>query len=303
MVDPRKLFSFIDLDFEVPLGLNLLAGLSGFTDAGNTLSQVSDHILENLDAKLIVQFDNDELLDYRARRPVMYFEKDHIESYQPAVLGIYLVEDETGQQFLWLNGYEPDMKWEAFTRSLVQIVDILGISSVTWVHSIPFPVPHTRAIGVTVSGNRKDLIDSYSEWKPQTQVPGNVLHLLEYRLSAEGVPVAGFVLLVPHYLADSEFPQAAVSALEHLASATGLVFPTDSLRDEGATFVARLEEQLTSNEELRRLIDTLEAGFDKTGPSSTPIRRPARKVPTADEIASELEDYLANREKNQGDKN
>ncbi len=303
MVDPRKLFSFIDLDFEVPLGLNLLAGLSGFTDAGNTLNQISSHIQANLTTKLIVQFDNDELLDYRSRRPVMFFEKDHIASYQPAVLGIYLAEDETGQQFLWLTGYEPDMKWESFTRSLVQIVEILGISSVTWVHSIPFPVPHTKSIGVTVSGNRKDLIDLYSEWKPQTQVPGNVLHLLEYRLSAENVPVVGFVLLVPHYLADSEYPQAAVSALEHLASATGLVFPTDSLRDEGDAFVSRLNEQLTTNEDLRKLITTLEAGFDKAGPSSAPIKKPEQKLPTADEIASELESYLANREKNQGEKN
>ena len=40
----------------------------------------------------------------------------------------------------------------------------------------------------------------------------NVLHLLEYRLTESGHPIAGFVLLVPHYLADTEFPSAAVTA-------------------------------------------------------------------------------------------
>ena len=66
------------------------------------------------------------------------------------------------------------------------------------------PVPHTRPIGVTVSGNRTELIDAMSVWKPTTQVPANALHLVEYRLQALGHPTASFVLLIPRYLSDTE---------------------------------------------------------------------------------------------------
>ena len=68
------------------------------------------------------------------------------------------------------------------------------------------PVPHTRPIGVTVSGNRPELIEPMSVWRPTTQVPSNALHLLEFRLQELGHPTAGFVLLIPHYLADTEYP-------------------------------------------------------------------------------------------------
>ena len=34
----------------------------------------------------------------------------------------------------------------------------------------------------------------------------NALHLLEYRLAEAGHPTAGFVLLIPHYLSDTEYP-------------------------------------------------------------------------------------------------
>jgi hypothetical protein len=110
------------------------------------------------------------------------------------------------------------------------------------------------------------------------------------------------VLLVPHYLSDSAYPQSAVAAFEQISSATGLVFPTDSLRDEGTVFLQRLTEQLASNDELARVVAALEQGYlnDKTGPISSPISKPETKLPTADEIASELEGYLASRAKNEG---
>jgi len=299
----RKLFSRVDLEHDVPLGLHLIASLNGFTDAGSTISQVSDNIFANFEHHLIFEFDNDQLLDYRARRPVMYFEKDHIADYEPASLGLFLVYDEARQPFLFVHGYEPDFKWEAFVDALLELCDTFAISQVTWVHSIPFPIPHTRPIGVTVSGNRRDLIDSSSEWKPQTQVPGNVLHLLEYRASAIGLPMVGFVLLIPHYLGDSEYPLAGVKALELLAQGTGLVFSTDALREESVVFSAKLGEQVEDNEELKRMVANLELGYgsERITPGRPSISRLEKPMPTADEIAAELEDYLASRRRNQSE--
>lgn len=300
MVQPRDLFTIHDVSSEVTLGLHMIGGLSGFTDAGSTVSQFAEQIFSNLEHKLLISFKNDELLDYRSRRPVMFFEKDHIESYEPAILGIYLVWDEARQPFLYLHGYEPDFKWEAFAEAMAFIIDYYAVSDFTWVHAIPFPIPHTRSVGVTVSGNRKDLIEQTSEWRPQTQVPGNVLHLLEYRFAADEIPTAGYVLLVPHYLSESEYPQAAVTAFEQVTMATGLVFPTDDLRDENAKFLGKLNAQVQENEELGNMISNLEQGYlnEKTGPNQAPIRKPTNKVPNADEIAAELEDYLASRRKN-----
>ena len=300
MVQPRDLFTIHEVGSEVTLGLHMIGGLSGFTDAGSTVNQFAEQIFANLEHKLLIGFNNDELLDYRSRRPVMFFEKDHIESYEPAVLGIYLVWDEARQPFLYLHGYEPDFRWEAFAEAMAFIIDYYAVSDFTWVHAIPFPIPHTRSVGVTVSGNRKDLIEQTSEWRPQTQVPGNVLHLLEYRFAADEIPTAGYVLLVPHYLSESEYPQAAVTAFEQVTMATGLVFPTDDLRDENSKFIAKLNAQVQENEELANMISNLEQGYlnEKTGPNQAPIRKPDSKVPNADEIAAELEDYLASRRKN-----
>lgn len=294
------LFDVENPQVEVPLGLRMIASINGFTDAGSVIEQMTHNILNRLDADLVIRFDNDELLDYRSRRPSMFFEKDHLSSYEPPLLGIYLVRDEAGIPFLFLHGYEPDFKWEAFADAIEEIVEIYAVVDFTWVHSIPFPIPHTRPVGVTVSGNRKDLIERFSEWRPETGVPGNIVHLLEYRLSEIGLPVTGFVLLVPHYLNDSDYPIAAVSGFELLTSATSLVFPTDHLRDEGKSFLERLGKKLEENADLATLVSNLEQGYQSQRAETfgAVVTPPKKAEPDVEELAAELEDYLANRRRN-----
>jgi hypothetical protein len=298
MRDPGGLY---DLTFEaatVPSGLHLVAGLTGFSDAGSAVSQLSEYLLENLETREIVSFDADSLLDYRARRPIMTFVQDHLTEYKPAKLSLYLAKDELGQQFLLLTGFEPDFQWERFTQAIIQLVQRYQVKDTTWVHAIPMPTPHTRPIGVTVSGNRTELIDAMSIWKPSTRLPSNALHLVEYRLAELGHPTAGFVLLVPHYLADTEYPMAAVTALESISAATGLIFPTDRLREENREFIAKVDDQVESNQELQRLVGTLEARHDsymEENPLPSPLVDESGELPSAETIAAELEKFLANR--------
>ena len=207
-----------------------------------------------------------------------------------------------GRQFFFLSGYEPDFKWERFSRAVVDFIEEFDVTETTWVHAIPMPVPHTRPIGTTVSGNRRDLVEAMSVWRPHTQVPANAMHLVEYRLDTAGHRVCGFVLLIPHYLADSEFPNAALTSLELVTSATGLLFPTDRLREEGRDFVSRIDEQLTTNDELEKLVRKLEVQYDKYMKKNMPadmMRSPLTdddgELPSADQIAAELEAFLSAR--------
>ena len=301
-MNTQALYEYVS-ETQIPLGLPMLATLSGFTDAGASSTQVADNIFNNLDTEPLIVFSNDSLLDFRSRRPIMYFDRDHISAYEPATLAIYLVHDEAGQPFLYLNGYEPDFSWDAFTSALTNIIETLAVSQFVWVHSIPFPLPHTRPLGITVSGSRADLIDRYSEWKPETQVPGNVLHLIEYRLGEAEVPSTGFVMLVPHYIADSEYPQVAITGFELISAATSLVFPTDEIRAVNDKFLTKLNSQLGENQELARLVEQLEQGYQsgKMGPVRARVSPNDPMIPSADDLASDIEDYLAARRRNISD--
>jgi hypothetical protein len=304
MEDSEGLYTLAADIASVPLGLPLVAGLTGFADAGGAVSQFTANLRDTLSSRAIATFDNDALLDYRARRPTIYFEQDHLTDYRPASLALYLAQDQIGQPFLLLSGYEPDFQWERFTSAVLGLIDRFQAKSMTWVHAIPMPVPHTRPIGVTVSGNRAELIETFSVWKPHTQVLANALHLVEYRLQELEHPVAGFVLLIPHYLSDTEYPDAAFKSLESVSSATGLIFATSELRDQGRDFLEKIDRQVEGNPELARLVGTLEERHDSYmagNPLRSPLIDEDGELPTADEIAAELEIFLALRHNREDD--
>ena len=112
MRNPRSLYE-LNAEVDVPTGLPLVAGLTGFADAGGAVTQLGGYLLTTLDDRRR-EFDVDELLDYRARRPTILFEQDHLSDYRPATLSLDLAHDEIGQPFLLLTGFEPDFQWERF---------------------------------------------------------------------------------------------------------------------------------------------------------------------------------------------
>ncbi len=293
----------------VPSGLPLVMLLTGFTDAGNAVSGLIEHLRETVDPQPVVVFDNDVLLDYRARRPIIVFEQDHLTQFRPSRLELALAHDALGQPFLLLSGYEPDFAWNAFAQVVLDLADEFEVSGLNWVHSIAMPVPHTRPIGATVSGNRAELIASQSIWRPRTQVPATAAHLLEYRFAERGDRVAGFVLLVPHYLAETENPHAVIAAAERLMSSTGLVLSMDSVEDEREQYVTKVDDQVQASDELRQMLHTLENRYDAymAGHSIEDAERfdagfNERDLPSADELAAELERYLATRPPGEDDK-
>ncbi|GAB3601921.1 proteasome assembly chaperone family protein [Microbacterium aureliae] len=281
----------------VARGLPLVIALTGFTDAGSAVSRLVQYFRDETDPVPLAVYSNDVLLDYRARRPVISFDQDHLSDYRPARLELSLAHDTLGQPFLLLAGYEPDFAWDAFAQSVVSLADEYGVSTVTWVHAIPMPVPHTRPLGTTVSGTRTELTAAHSVWQPQTQVPATAGHLLELRFAESGAAVAGFVLLVPHYLGDTEYPAAALAALDSLTVATGLVFAGDVLRDENREYLGKVDEQVEASDELSRMVSALEERYDSYMAGSTTATPMVHTgdLPSAEELAAELERFLATR--------
>lgn len=293
----------------VPHGLPLVVLLTGFTDAGSAVSGLIDHLRDSADLQPVVVFDNDALLDYRARRPVISFDQDHLTEFRPQRLELSLGTDALGQKFLLLAGYEPDFLWNQFARVVLELADEYEVSGLNWVHSIAMPVPHTRPIGTTVSGNRRELTVAHSVWRPRTQVPATAGHLLEFRFAERGDRVVGFVLLVPHYLAETENPDAVITAAERLMASTGLVLMLDEVCARREDYLARVDEQVIGNDELQQMVLGLErrydaymAGRDPEDGSYDEGGFNERDLPSADELAAELERYLASRPSGDDDK-
>lgn len=282
----------------VPKGLPLIVALAGISDAGGVISQLDSFLWDRNGLEEILRFNTDLLLDYRSRRPVITFDEDHFVDYNPEELTLALGRDELGSPFLLLSGFEPDFRWEQFVDTLLLLIDEFEVSVTVWTHAIPMPVPHTRPLRATVSGSRSDLIESRSIWKPTTKLPASISHLLEYRLHSLGEEVVGFALLVPHYLANNDYPDALMASLDVIMTATGLIFGTEDVRETARAFRQQVDTQISENEESGEMLRGLESRYDayiEDQTAKSPLVAEDGSIPTADQLASELERFLAQR--------
>ncbi|MEV1289780.1 PAC2 family protein [Micromonospora sp. NPDC049679] len=295
MLDPHELYELTDdlPDLGQPV---LIQALTGFVDAGSASRIAREHLLANLPARTIATFDLDQLLDYRSRRPTMMFMEDHWADYEEPRLELHLLHDDAGVPFLLLSGPEPDLQWERFTAAVTALIQRLNVRLTVGLNAIPMAVPHTRPAGVTAHATRPELIAGHEPWLQRVQVPGSAGHLLEYRLGREGRDALGFAVHVPHYVAQTEYPAAAELLLSSVSRSTGLLLPTDALRSAAETVRGDIDRQVAQTDEANALVHALEEQYDAftRGRRGTNLLADANEaLPTADELAAELERFLA----------
>ncbi len=292
---------------ELPAELNrsdgtgpvLVHGLSGFVDAGHANRLAVEHLLENLEHRVVATFDIDQLLDYRSRRPMMVFEADHWTEYARPELTLHEVRDEDGMAFLLLSGPEPDLQWERFIAAVTDIIERFDVSLTIGLDAVPMAVPHTRPVTMTAHATRPELIAGYEQWFGTVEVPASVSALLELRLGEAGRDAIGFAVHVPHYLARTEYPESARGLLSNLIDVSGLALPTDGLRPAAERVTAEVNDQVGRSEEISGVVRKLEEQFDEAAESRTPrslLASDVEELPNADEIGAELEQFLADQE-------
>ncbi len=210
--------------------LPLVVGLHGFLDAGNASTLAVEHLVDQGSGPVVATFDVDAFHDYRARRPAISFVRDHYESYDAPRLVVRLMRDSLEHPYLLLTGPEPDTRWEGFARAVRHVVERLDVRLVASLASVPMAVPHSRPVALTQHANRSELMLRRNAWPGEIRVPASAQGLLELRLGETGDDMTGYVAHVPHYLAQFDYPQAAVVLLQGIEDSTGLSFDLDALK-------------------------------------------------------------------------
>jgi proteasome assembly chaperone (PAC2) family protein len=303
--------------------LVLLHTLEGFLDAGSAARLVAAALLGDLvdddhddaapaageegaaagdpaqqpvpDGRVVASFDIDQLYDYRARRPPLLFIEDHYEHYQAPRLVVRLQRDRRDRPYLVLTGPEPDIAWERFIEGVRAVIDRLGVTLTVGLGGVPMAVPHTRRITYTMHATRPELLPEHrSMFKGQLRIPGSAQAVLEVRLGEWGYDAAGLVAHVPHYLAQVDFPAAAVALINGVRSLVELDLVTNGLERAAEQSMTQITQQIGDNEEIAEVVRALEAQYDAfERASDASLLAEGSELPTGEELGAEFERFLA----------
>lgn len=270
----------------------MVYALDGFLGAGSAPRLAAAHLAEQ-PGEVLASFDIDDYYDYRARRPPMVFDRDHYTDYEDPTLQVRLQRDEAGRPYLLLAGPEPDFRWEQFITQVHEVIEEYDVDLSVGMGAVPMGVPHTRPLMITAHGNRSELVDRRNLWSGQLMVPASAQALLEYRLGEWGHDAVGYVVHVPQYLAQVDYPTASIALLEAVVQRTGLEFDLEPLRARQAEAIADIEQQIR-DQDGGEVLAGLEEQYDAfTRGATESLLADDDKLPSGDEIGRQFEQFLA----------
>lgn len=285
-------------DFETPGETSpvLIHAFDGFLTAGMAPRLAADELLTG-HGEVVHSFELDRYLDYRARRPLIGFEHDHYQDYSEPRLDVVLERDAAGTPYLVLAGPEPDFAWETFIDELQDVVQTNDVSITLGLAAVPMGVPHTRPAVLTTHATRPELLDRVNLWAPELQVPSSAQALIEYRFGQRGLDAAGYVVHVPHYVAQVEYPPGAVALLDAIVDRTGLQLDYERLKAAQDATMADISAQI-AEQNSGDVLTGLEEQYDAFARGAAQsLLAEETSIPTGDELADQFERYLARENK------
>lgn len=268
----------------------LITQFAGWIDASGAAASAMELLVSESHSTRLITFDADTFIDYRARRPVMELREGVNTNIEWNVPEIRVGCDANGRDVLLLTGPEPDMAWNFFASTVGELAQQMKVQKMVGLGAYPFGAPHTRPVGITATSADPAVIDRLDLSRSTLDAPAGVQSLLEHTLMKCGIEAVSLWAQVPHYVASMAYPLASDALIQAMCADTGLFIDSSRLRRESAVQRERLDQLVANNPEHAGMLQQLEAAYDEM--HGAPIDDGATDIPTVDELAAEVEQFL-----------
>ena len=264
----------------------MLVALRGLFDIGGVATSALDWMLKERDFAVVADIDPDPFFDFTQERPEVFTDADGDRQIRwPENEFTVIRYPEGARDMVVLNGVEPHVSWGIFTQSVVEVAKGLGCTLVISLGAAAEQVPHTRVPFVVGSTTNSDLASRLGLSRPQYQGPTGVAGVLLDALDQAKIPNISLRVGVPHYLMHAQHPKSAAALLQHLQHVLGI--PTDhaNLQKEISRWQELHDAAVEGDPQASAYVQMLEHRHDQLV---------EKNMPTGDDLAAELEEFLRN---------
>lgn len=262
-----------------------IVALEGFVDAGQVAETAATFLRHRWLAEPVAEFDADALIDYRARRPGAVVDNGLLRRIDWPRIELLTATVDGPRDVVLLLGPEPDMRWHAFLDAVVDACQRLEVELVLTLGAYPAAVPHTRPVSIVQATNasgapaRLDVpeVAGYTG-------PVGAATALQAALEEAGVPAVGLWAEVPHYIATSPNPSAALALVRRTAAVLGTTVDTTELEAAAKLHRQQVDQAVAEHADAAAMIAGLERLVDAGAHEES--------LPTGEDLALEIERFL-----------
>ena len=271
----------------------LIAAFRGWNDAGDAASFAAMHLSRVWSAKLIASLDPEEFYDFQAVRPNVELVAGVTRKITwPANEFLAAKHPEGHRDVILLVGTEPSLRWRTFASVVVDVAASHEVDFVVTLGALLADVPHSRPVPITGTAVSEDLIQRLDLHRSRYEGPTGIVGVLHDAFSREGIDSASLWAAVPHYLAVTPNPKAALALVEKAVDLIGTPAEVDDLQRATAAYEKRVTEMVSTDDDVKAYVQMLEERLDEREAESID----PGQLPTGDALAEELEQFLRDRD-------
>lgn len=260
-----------------------LLAFEGWNDAADAASGAVEYLIDQVGASPFASIDMETYINYQISRPHVSIEEDGRMIHWPTT-GFFAVQlPGNSRDLVIILGEEPQLRWQQFTRDIVEVLRGLGISTVVTLGAFIGQVPHTLPVPIFGDSAEPGLTDRLGIMQSNYEGPTGIVGVLHAALRDGGFHATTMWAAIPHYLSANPSPKASLALLEHVAEAIGHHFDLGELRAEVEDYEVQVAEAVDESSDFVQYVRELEQSAD------TPPRIDAQG---GDRLVEEIERYL-----------
>ncbi len=268
----------------------VVCAFKGWNDAADAASSAITFVGGALTARRFATIDPEEFYDFQATRPRIKLTEGRAREIEWPAVELYEARvPRAPRDLILLSGTEPSFRWRTFSTVIVELVEALGAQLVVTLGALLADVPHTRPVAVTGLASDASLISRLGLTSSSYEGPTGIVGILHAACQQAGLPSASLWAAVPHYIAATPNPKAALALVRKLEGLVGVAVDASELEVASADYERQVNLAVQSDPDVQAFVEQLEQA------ASSDAGDDPGSLPSGETIARDLQRFLRQR--------
>lgn len=183
------------------------------------------------------------------------------------------------------------MHWQTFCDAIVHVARRCEVKTVVMLGSLLADVPHTRSSAINAIATDPLMVEGLGFRSASYEGPTGITGALQHVVAEAGLRTVSLWASVPHYVAATPNPPAALALVRAFEAVTGAVVDSAELESAADRFREQVSAAVAQDEEISGYVRTLEESLDAESDDES-----ANPIPSGEAIAKEIQRYLRQQE-------
>jgi proteasome assembly chaperone (PAC2) family protein len=271
----------------------IVCAFKGWNDAGEAASAAVQFLCEEFGANPLAEIDPEEYYDFTAVRPTVRLVEGRSRAIDWPENSFHAAHvPAADRDLIMLGGVEPSLRWKAFCGDVLEVAREMGAGMIVTLGALLADVPHSRPVGITGLASAEGLVERLGYERTNYEGPTGIVGVLHATCAAEGMDSVSLWAPVPHYVAATPNPKAALALVRGFEGIAGIVVDATQLEGASEDYDRQVTAAVASDPDVKAFVERLEEMADEMSEEEGDSER---QLPSGDVIAREFQRFLRQR--------